>query len=267
MSWGENLRIETPEQIDFDLEVAGPGSRFYGQVLDWVIKWLILLGLGLVCLVLVALVGIGGNSRITEGGVYFLLALGGAAAFVFFLGYDIYYEGCCNGQTPGKRTAGLRVVRDTGGPIDVQAACIRNLVGLADFLPFFYLGGGLVALLNARGQRLGDMAAGTVVIRERAQGVRDDVEARILAAASDEFVFGPENLARCTANDQHILHSFFTRAGGMDSRLTRQLADKLLDVFLERTGYQLTRPFESSAAIVAFLASLYRDLKAHRQHS
>src|SRR5208337_1987118 len=45
MSWGEELRIETPEQIDFNLEVAGPGSRFYAQMIDWTFKWLVVLGL------------------------------------------------------------------------------------------------------------------------------------------------------------------------------------------------------------------------------
>src|SRR5262245_23024841 len=104
MSWGEKYRIETPEQIDFELEIAGPGSRFYAQFLDWLLKWGILFGAYLVCLVVFILIA----ERLHEGVVYFLLGLLLVAVVAFFFGYDIYYEGCRNGQTPGKRWAGIR---------------------------------------------------------------------------------------------------------------------------------------------------------------
>jgi len=264
MSWGEELRIETPEQIDFNLEVAGPGSRFYAQMIDWTFKWLVVLGLLILVAFATGLTAAGGGG---EAGTYLFLAVAGALAFLFFLGYDIYYEGCCNGQTPGKRYAGIRVVRDGGGPIDVQAASIRNLVGLADFLPFFYLGGGLVALLNQRGQRLGDMAAGTIVIRERAMGVRDDIDPWILEYTGTEFVFGPEHLKDCTANDQHVLQSFFARVRGIDRERRERLAAALRDTFLERTRFEPATPIWEPDRTVAFLASLYRDLKTMRQHA
>jgi uncharacterized RDD family membrane protein YckC len=261
MSWGEELRIETPEQIDLNLEVAGPGSRFYAQLLDWMIKWLIV---GLLALASFALGGAVGG--LSQGTAFFLLAIGGAAAFAFFIGYDIYFEGCRNGRTPGKTAAGLRVVREDGGPIDIQAAAIRNLLGVADFLPFCYLGGGLIAAVNARGQRLGDMAAGTVVIRERAAEVSHDLEPRILARASGEIAFGPEELAKCTTRDLHVLQSFFARAEVMNHDALQQLGEKLCETFLLRTGYVRTRTPDSSQAI-GFLASLYRDLALLRRHN
>lgn len=262
MSWGEKLRIETPEQIDFNLDVAGPGSRFYAQVHDWIVKWLVI---GL--LFLASLPVTFALHDLSDTLTYALFAAAGAIAFTFFFGYDIYFEGCRNGQTPGKRTAGLRVVRDNGGPIDVQAACIRNLIGLADFLPLLYLLGGLISLTNAKGQRLGDMAAGTVVIRERTQDAVDDLKPQILAYAGSEFAFGPEHLANCTANDQHILHSFFARAEEMNPHARHELADKLCATFLQRTGYQPLTPIDDQSRAFAFLCALYRDLEALRRNS
>jgi uncharacterized RDD family membrane protein YckC len=263
MSWGEDLRIETPEQIDFSLEIAGPGARFHGQFIDWVVKWSVVAVVAVVAMAAAQAVG-----SVSEAAKFLLIALAGAAVFVFFLGYDIYFEGYRNGRTPGKAVAGLRVVRDGGGPIDVRAAAIRNLLGLADFLPFFYLGGGLIAAVNTRGQRLGDMAAGTVVIRERAGEVTDDLEPRILEQAAPEIAFGPQELAKCNAADLNVLLSFFARTEKMDPFAARQLAGKLRDTFAGRIGYQPpTGAPLSPARSLSFLAALYRDLKALHRHS
>jgi uncharacterized RDD family membrane protein YckC len=264
MSWADNVRIETPEQIDVDLEIAGPGSRFFAQATDWFIKWLVVFLAFLLFMIAMAGAGEMGTSAMSN---YLLLGLAVLAGFVFFFGYDIYYEGHRNGQTPGKYWAGIRVVRDGGGPIDVQAACIRNLVGIADFLPFGYLLGGLVSLMNARGQRLGDMAAGSIVIRERPMTVHEDLENRILARAGADILFTPDQLGRCTPNDRHILESFFARSGNMERDARFELATKLRDLFLERTGYVATEPVRGPEPTEAFLAALYRDLKALHQHS
>jgi len=267
MSWSENVRIETPEQIDFDLEVAGPGNRFVAQFVDWIFKWLILLGLGLIALLFAALLSKGGVddwSRSTQNAfIAFLVMLG----FVIFFGYDIYYEGYRNGQTPGKRIAGIRVVRDSGGPIDATAAAIRNLVGLADFLPMFYLLGGFIMLLNGRSQRLGDMAAGTIVIRERHEETPDDeLEHQIQNLANPDVAFTPEHLDRCEPNDIHVLHTFFGRYRDMERQERRRLSEKLCDIFLQKTRYRPLEPILGRVAVMEFLASLYRDLKARKQY-
>jgi uncharacterized RDD family membrane protein YckC len=266
MLWSDNLRIETPEQIDFDLEVAGPGSRFVAQFVDWIFKWLIIGGLMVVGLCLVGLLtsrGVDDWSRATRN-IYIAVLI--VLAVVIFFGYDIYFEGFRNGQTPGKRLSGIRVVRDGGGPIDASAAFIRNLVGVADYLPSFYLLGGLVMTLNSRAQRLGDMAAGTIVIRERRDEAPDDVEPLIKEMASEAFTFRPDHLDRCGAGDLHVLYSFFARYYIMEKRERRRLAEKLCDIFVEKTGYAPENPIESRHAVRSFLASLYRDLKARRQY-
>jgi uncharacterized RDD family membrane protein YckC len=267
MPWAESVRIETPEQIDFDLEVAGPGSRFVAQLIDWIIKWLVLLGIGLAALFAIVAMHGNGPEAWPIAMQNLVIAVTITFAFAFFFGYDIYYEGQCNGQTPGKSHAGIRVVRDTGGPIDAKAAAIRNVVGLADFLPGLYLLGGVTMLLNSRAQRLGDLAAGTIVIREPRESAPDEVEEWIKEWASDAFVFGAEHLDGCGPKDVHVIHSLFARLESLESRQQRQLTESLRDIFLKKTGYVHSQPLYGRKAVLSFMASLYRDLQARQRNA
>ena len=88
--------------------------------------------------------------------------------FVVFLGYYPLFEGFWNGRTPGKRAQGLRVVLTDGQPVTVGPVLVRNLVRIVDFLPAYYMIGAITMILSRRSQRLGDLAAGTIVVRERA---------------------------------------------------------------------------------------------------
>ncbi len=262
MSWAEDHRIETPEQIDLGLELAGPGSRASAQILDWLVKLAILVLVGLVIAIVAGLIGPGQVDPILTST---LLGVGGVLLFVFLIGYDIYYEGCRNGQTPGKKYVGIRVVRAGGGPINVRAAAIRNVVGLADFLPVGYLVGGILMLLNKRAQRLGDMAAETIVVREREEAaVHADQPVLIAELATTVYAFSREQLSRLTPNDRHVLESYFARCEGMERAVREQLSSRLLETFLAKTGYpthemqRLTNNGTDDAEV--FLASLCRDL-------
>jgi RDD family protein len=108
-------------------------------------------------------------------------------SFLVVFGYDVAFETLASGRTPGKRAAGLRVVRLGGEPPGFLAAAIRNLLRLIDLLPAFYAIGALCILVTARNQRLGDLAAGTLVVRERRPatyaGARPDWAAADLYAA------------------------------------------------------------------------------------
>jgi uncharacterized RDD family membrane protein YckC len=263
MQWADDFRIETPEQIDVSLELAGLGSRFVAQVLDWLIKWGLLVLIGLVVLVVLALAGTAFNDKTVQ--VYvatFLVAL----FYLLLLGYDIYFEVRHNGQTPGKKRAGLRVIREGGAPVDFRSACIRNLLAMADFLPAFFLLGGLLVLLTERRQRLGDLAAGTLVIRERALEPPADLSMQIAKVASEEFVFTADQLSACTGDDRHILRSFFQRYHQLESSPRRKLACRLAEEFLQKTGYPLTEPLRGGSEAEAFLASLYRDIEKLAEH-
>lgn len=154
----QHLLVETPEHVTLDYEIAGLGSRAAAALLDM----LLLVGIwvaGMLLLLLLARLGYA-PGRLASA---LLLMI----AFAGWYGYFTFFEGLRQGQTPGKRALGLRVVADTGHPVTIGAAAVRNLLRLADFLPPPYLAGAVLVALHPRAKRLGDMAAGTVVVRDR----------------------------------------------------------------------------------------------------
>ncbi|MBC7805192.1 MAG: RDD family protein [Akkermansiaceae bacterium] len=154
------IEVLTPENIPLTLEPAGIGTRFGAVLLDMTIQ------LG----IFIALAIVGGIASIwlkwlgIPSVIEIILIVGG---FLLLFGYFILFETLWNGQTPGKKFFGLRVVRDGGRPVDFFSVATRNLVRLADFLPVSYAFGAGAIFFHPQYKRLGDMAAGTVVIRER----------------------------------------------------------------------------------------------------
>ena len=154
------VSIQTPDHVTLDFELAGLGSRFAAMLLDQLFILLLLIGLGF----LLAL----GNVVSFSSATPWISALMVIVSFLVFWGYFLFFETIMTGQTPGKRATGIRVIRENGLPIGLREAALRNLVRIADMLPPpAYLLGGIVASADARGRRLGDMAAGTIVVRER----------------------------------------------------------------------------------------------------
>ena len=153
----DELVIATPERVAFQYEIAGIGSRFLAQCVDMAIVFTI----GLVIIVAATALGALLNSAQVA------LLVGLILGFILIAGYFLVSEAVLSGQTLGKKTVRLRVVGDQGQPITLGQATIRNLVRIVDFLPFFY-GIGIVTLFSSgRGKRLGDFAAGTLVVRDR----------------------------------------------------------------------------------------------------
>ena len=141
-------RIATPEGCEIDLRLAGPVSRARAWFLDFLIRF----GLWLLLAMLASAIG--------DFGVGLLLL----GAFLLEWFYPVVFEVYRNGQTPGKKACGLAVVHDDGRPVGWSAAFIRNTLRAVDFLPLFYAAGFVASLLNAQGKRLGDLAAGTLVV-------------------------------------------------------------------------------------------------------
>jgi uncharacterized RDD family membrane protein YckC len=207
----------------------------------------------------IALAMVGGGLQI-QSITPLIMALLIGLFYAFLLGFDIYFGVRHNGQTPGKRIAGLRALREGGAPLDFRSACIRSLLALVDFLPCFYFLGGFLVLVTSRGQRLGDLAAGTIVIRERSLDAPADLEAETKHLITDEYVFTPEQLATCVPADRHILRSFFQRYKEMQAEPRLSLARHLADTFIRKTAYQ---PASGTRGLYpeAFLATLYHSLE------
>ncbi len=151
----EKIKIITPDHVELEFELAGLGSRLMANIIDLLIMAAILAGLNLLALVLsINLSALGSWSL----AVFTLLIFG------VTWGYFTYFEIRWNGQSPGKKQMKLRVIRDTGHPIDPQASILRNIVRIADYV--FSLGL-FVLFFSPQSRRLGDYAAGTLVVKAR----------------------------------------------------------------------------------------------------
>ncbi|OLB83720.1 MAG: hypothetical protein AUI15_35665 [Actinobacteria bacterium 13_2_20CM_2_66_6] len=150
------LVVATPERVSFDYQVAGLGTRAIAQLLDLLILSAILVALFFAGL----FVGIVLDSGVVANLMWIL------GSFVVIFGYFWVSEAMWSGQTIGKKAFRLRAVGDRGEPLTLIQAGIRNVVRIVDFLPYGYGVGLIVLFINGKGKRLGDLAAGTVVVKD-----------------------------------------------------------------------------------------------------
>lgn len=158
------LEVDTPEQVALEYPLAGLGSRFTALLVDLTIVGTLLVA---AFVGVVLFLGMGGGRPLAGGWVTpgAVFAIGILWVFGLFWGYGVWFEAFRDGQTPGKRLLGVRVVMEAGQPVTLEAAAIRGLLRVVDLQGLGLLGG-LVMLCTRRAQRLGDLAAGTVVVRE-----------------------------------------------------------------------------------------------------
>jgi uncharacterized RDD family membrane protein YckC len=162
--------LRTPEQIDLQYDLAGLGSRFMALAIDSLIQFGVMLALAAVFGLGAALLA--SMLRDVIGRYSTLFAVVGIALVLLLIfavtwGYFIFFELVWNGQTPGKRAVGIRVLTTRGEPVTLVHALVRNLLRLVDALPTGNMIGIIMILATPRSQRLGDLAAGTIVVRER----------------------------------------------------------------------------------------------------
>lgn len=145
------MAIATPEGVEVELTLAGIGSRFIAGGLDYTIQLIVIVAMALI------LQPAGGAGA----------AVFSSASFAMIFFYDVLFEVLGGGRTPGKRVNGLRVVRSGGRPITFSRSALRNILRLIDILPGVYAVGMTVIFISPRNQRIGDLAAGSYVIRDR----------------------------------------------------------------------------------------------------
>lgn len=161
----EFLNIDTPENVGFDYEIAGIGSRFMAAAIDYLILGITqaIIVLGSIFLIIGSIESLFEGESLTGSGSIFIAVIF-VVVFAINWGYFIFFEITWNGQTPGKKQIGLRTISLNGLPAGAGSIVIRNLLRTVDFLPISY-GIGLVTMfINPQFRRLGDLAAGTVVV-------------------------------------------------------------------------------------------------------
>ena len=160
VSFDERLAIATPEGVEVELTLAGIGSRFIAGGIDLAIQLAVIISLALITQ--------------PAGGAGIAIFTSAAFAMIFF--YDVLFEVLGRGRTPGKRVNGLRVVRAGGRPITFSRSAVRNILRLIDILPGFYAVGMTAIFITRENQRIGDLAAGSHVLRYRHGDRRDVVD-------------------------------------------------------------------------------------------
>jgi uncharacterized RDD family membrane protein YckC len=215
------LDVRTAEAIAVRYELAGLGSRFLALCVDLALQ----AAVAGVVLVLLAVFSVPVARAVAwlhlDKAVYVaVLSFLALAVFALFFGYFIIFELVWNGQTPGKRVLGIRVVRDGGFPVDAGAAVIRNVVRVVEFAFGVYVISALVALLSRENKRPGDLAAGTIVVRDR-----PDDPAVLDALRRDE----PEHDDGLDAYDRALIAQFLARRASLEPRASGEIAARIAE--------------------------------------
>ncbi len=219
--------VETPEGVDFKFVIAGPGTRAYAWLIDTLLKFGILAFAGTLLSVFGAF---------SEAGANFVQGLMLLSGFIMDWFYGSLFESWMNGQTPGKKTAGLRVVRTNGTPVDITSAIGRNFLRTADLLPFFYTVGLISMLMTRRMQRLGDLVFDTMVIDER----RDWITRKGGLTAKAEPLARSECPKRFSVPERTlaVIERLFESDRIISDARREEIARPLSEALRQRLGYQ-----------------------------
>lgn len=220
--------VETPENVTLTFDLAGPGSRMGAYLVDLLLRLAVLWGVSAILPLISAVFGQG-------------LPLGMMLILMFLLewGYGAFFEGLLGGRTPGKRIFHLRVIKTAGYPIGFHDAVLRNFLRSADILPIGY-GVGLLCMLSTRQmQRIGDLVAGTIVVREDVHKLRRhleayrDLEPLTRREAPQHFTVPERTL--------DVIEQLLARQGELGRRRIEEIALLLAGPLAARMGYDLNR--------------------------
>jgi uncharacterized RDD family membrane protein YckC len=261
----DQLNIDTPELVAIELPLAGVGSRFIGILIDYLIWGVFLFLLFLLALIIVpALHMFGGVSANWAIGVFFLIL------FVLHWGYFSLFEAFNNGRTPGKHVAKIRVIHQSGRGISFLESLARNLVRFVDYLPSFYAIGVIAMFSSKRHQRLGDMVAGTLVVRDK---IVDQPHWNVSASRTITgpalttnspippphlgLVLPASALAKLSANDLEVLEGFFSRRLDMDLTTRAALASRIAGAICAKSGLEVPQ----GSSVETFLEAVAHQLR------
>lgn len=219
MKYEDTRTIATPEGVELELRLAGLGSRFTAGLIDFTLKAvLVLAGVLLASL---------------TGGELAAIVIFAAGVFFAMVVYDILFEVRAGGRTPGKRALGLRVVMADGGAVGLRASAVRNLLRLVEGLPLSYVPAIVSILLTRNNQRLGDLAAGTVVAREAPAAAGGPSFARVPLVPAHAADW---DVSAVTSEELAAVRSFLGRRHDFDPRARADLARRLADRLAPRVG-------------------------------
>lgn len=260
----DKIRITTPEYVELEYTISGIGSRFIAMLLDGLIQF----GILIIGYLVLAIGGFGSTLNDSLSQLRFfdsvIVAVFLLFLFLVFWGYFIFFEVRWNGQTPGKRAAGIRVIRDSGHPIDFRSSLIRNLVRIVDMLPGFYAIGFMVMFFDKHWKRLGDMAAGTMVVQEAkkidTQPTVQSAASKALDAASYSFLDNQAllHLSKLSRQDYHVVQRFMDRRPQLDRATEHRLANNIAHSI--QSKLELSQPISQPVLFLEEIQKAYKSL-------
>ncbi len=226
--------IDTPESIEFGYDVAGIGARFVAALIDTALFSIILF------IAFRLYIDDPTLTLITNPMAFqIFFAFGLFTVLVYYIAFERFW----NGQTPGKRLLGIRVVQEAGKPLTFTGSLIRNLLRLVDFIPAYYSVGLLTMLIDKRARRLGDLAASTFVVRDRQrvtldmllQSTRSD---KVASALKDSGATLP-NITALRPTDMDLVQNFLLRRAILAPDRRLRIATQLSYALFGRLGYSV----------------------------
>ncbi len=221
----DKLTIDTPEQVHLEFSLAGIGSRFMATLLDSIIQLLLYIAV-FAGAALIASAPLG-QVELRDG----LWPWRSLPVLSSTWGYYAIFESVWKGQTPGKKWAGIRVIKDSGRPITPFEAAARNLVRIVDYLPGFYGVGMVTMLLNDKHRRVGDYVAGTLVVHETS-----DRESALFFNTPANSQFSIPQASKLTLQEAELIEVFLSRRLDIPPDIRQQNGQRIADMVCTRLG-------------------------------
>lgn len=269
----DQLSIETPELVAIQMPIAGIGSRFIALLVDYLI-WIpaLFLVAKVFAYFLPSLNAFNRHSEQWAFAIYIFLI------FLFNWGYFTLFEAFWNGRTPGKRVARVRVIQRSGRAIGLFESMARNFIRYIDMIPFIvpYAVGTIAIFATRDHQRLGDLAAGTLVVRDRIEEAPTSSESTRTFTAnlfappiptpepSAAFTLPEHGIAKLTSAELQVLESFFARRLDMPLDTREALAQRIAAAIQAKSGLE-PPPGASTETFLEITARQLRDVA--RMHS
>jgi uncharacterized RDD family membrane protein YckC len=261
----DQLSIDTPELVSIEMPLAGIGSRFIAMLVDTLI-W----GAGLFVIGMFVWILQPALQAFSKLSYQWVVAIVTFLVFLFNWGYFTLFEAFWNGRTPGKRVARIRVIQRTGRPIGLFESMARNFVRYIDQIPFFYAVGIITMFVTKQHQRLGDLAAGTLVVRDRESEspLWNESGSRTFTAQ----VFAPRppapephtyvnlsatGVAKLSVADLEVLEGFFARRLDMALTTRQALAERIAAALQMKSGLEIPE----GTSVETFLEATARELR------
>ncbi|MGI0486041.1 RDD family protein [Pantanalinema rosaneae CENA516] len=226
MRFFPRISLSTPESVELEFTLAGLGNRAIALLIDYHILGAIIVGFWILWYTFS--VGLLGTLN-ERGGDYsaaplWLLAIALLINFAIYNGYYVFFETVWRGQTPGKRIAKIRVVQDDGRPIGVPQAAMRSLLRVID--DFFFIGVFFI-VLGKREKRIGDWAAGTIVVQESRSPTKTNIVISDIATELAKTLPGTTDFAQLLPDDYAVIQEYLQRRHRMEPKAQSDLSLKL----------------------------------------